>query len=586
VLVLATAAIVGTILMSPLGEVIQSRLDNPTSNSTRTQLATLTTDSTLEGSPVVGFGSTRDSATSFYSIAGGDRPNCPDCSPPAMGTQGQLWLVLFAQGLLGVVFFYGFLLLWLARGLRMRMAASTAALCAVLAHLLTMTVYDSLGIGTVVLMVAIALLWREYDESHPPGPATGGIYTMGGYLRLLRHNVVWVTVWAVSGALLGVGMQLSMGNPVIAGVSMIVPTESVSDRPGFTVSLDTLNQFAQGAPVRSAIAEAAGGEAGRLDVSATANSRILNLRYTDHDVGSSLAGVTAAADALLLAHSELLENERESVVTELDAEYASLLRSLSIVDASLSKSEQNGDVTGAALLQQTRARILADSASVANESAHVGSLTFEVGRVTRPASARVTYDPLLVKAVSGLMLGLLAGLLTARVRDVRRRRVGRVRDLTSAMGAGIIARVGARTVRRALSEDPAAPRTGRVRAISELMQHSGAVAVMPGDDSTLTGHFASLLDAELATVQPAGVEGSAGRISTSNAPQIVIVVSGAARFGTLTWRVIRHRRSGLGILGLILITDPQSTRRTVTAHRNRRRQATTESGAIRGTTSH
>lgn len=584
-LVVATAVVVGTILLSPLGEVIQSRLDNPASNSTRSQLATLTTDSTLEGSPIVGFGSTRDSATSFYSIAGGDRPNCPDCSPPAMGTQGQLWLVLFAQGLLGVVFFYGFLLIWVARGLRMRLAASTAALCAVLAHLLTMTVYDSLGIGTVVLLVAIALLWREYDDSHPPGPATGGIYTMGGYLRLLWHNFAWVSVWGVCGALLGAGVQLSMGNPVIADVSMIVPAESASDSPSLAASLDTLNQVAQGATVRSAIANASGGDAGSLEITATPNSRILNLRYTDHDMGSALAGVSAGADAVLSAHSKLLEQERASVVKELDAQYAALLRSLAIVDTTLSRTEQRGDVTGTALLQQTRAAILADSASIANESARVGSITFEVGRVTRPATARVTYDPLLVKAVSGLMLGLLAGALTARVRDARRRRVARVRDLSSALGTGVIARVGARSVRWALAAGGDEARTGRMRAISELMRHSGAVAVMPGDDSALTGDLASLLDAELALAEPEAAGGGTQGAPIPTAPQIVIVVSGTARFGNLTWRVIRHRRNGLGILGLILITDLDSTRRPKT-HRNRRRPAMTESGAAGGTTAY
>ena len=32
------------------------------------------------------------------------------CSPPAMGTQGHIWLVLFSQGFVGAALFFWFLL--------------------------------------------------------------------------------------------------------------------------------------------------------------------------------------------------------------------------------------------------------------------------------------------------------------------------------------------------------------------------------------------------------------------------------------------------------------------------------------------
>lgn len=560
-LVSATVIVGMIILLSPLGGMIQSRLENPTSNNTRSNLATLTTISVLEGSPIVGFGSTRDSASSFYSIAGGDRPSCPECSPPALGTQGQLWLALYAQGVLGLIFFLGFILTWFGRGLRMRSPASTAAICVLVAHLVTLPIYDSLGIGTVLLLVAIALLWREHEEPRYEEPVAGGMYTLGGYIRLVRQNAGWISAWSFLGALGAVLLQFSLGNPVIATTSILVSAESPSDAPGFSTSLDTVNQFARSERVRSAMEGATGGpvDMDHLYVSATPNSRILNLRFKGHDAGSAIAGVTSAADAILASRSEFLEGERKAIVERLDAEYATLLRSVATVDASLAEIGERaeiGDWTDASVLNQTRARILSASADVANESARVGSVSFDVGHVVRPATARVTYDPLLVKTVSGLMLGLLVGLLTARVRDVRGRPVAKVHDLSSALDVSVLARTDESVVRGALSAGHPSRTQGldRWHAIAELMQHSRVVAVMPGDDNQLTRRFASQLDADLS--RPNAVTGTSTgtpMVDPTTSQHIVVVVSEAARFGSLAWRITRWRRSGLAVFGLVMI---------------------------------
>lgn len=590
VLISAMVVVIMGILISPLGEVIQSRLDNPTSNSTRSQLATLTTDSVMAGSPVVGFGSTRDSATSFYSIAGGDRPTCPDCSPPAMGTQGQFWLVLFAQGVLGIVFFYGFLALWFIRGLRSRLAVSAAALAALLAHVVTMTVYDSLGVGTVVLMVAIALLWREYDDAHPPGPTTGGVYTVGGYYQLVRQNIPMIISVAGIGAVLGIMLQLVAGNPAVARASLIVPAESAMEFPGFTTSLDTMNHLAQSDEVRRAVAEAAGGATGALEVTATSNSRILNLRYTAGDIGSALAGVTAGADAMLTAHREELESERDAIVERLDAEYVASLRSLATVDSSLATMKGTAPKADVTLLEATREAILAEGADVANEGARVGALTFEVGRTARPATAAVTYDPLLVKAVSGLMLGLLGGVILARLRDMRVRRIGDVGDVPGALGIDILAHIDAVIARRLLADRRDEARMDRLRVLSDVVKRTDADAVMSGDDAPLTRRIATRLDSELVESRMPGRTAGHRSGGSARPPQVLLVVSEATRFGALAWRIIRDRRSGLDIVGLILVTDldhshppsrPPSRTRWL-RHLSRQQ----ESAAAHGTTSH
>jgi hypothetical protein len=93
-------AVLGVLLLlaSPLGTLYQDRLDHQHSNDRRAQLLEVTVDSVSHGSPVLGFGTTRDVEGSFASISGAATPDCPACGVPPLGTQGQLWLVVFSQG--------------------------------------------------------------------------------------------------------------------------------------------------------------------------------------------------------------------------------------------------------------------------------------------------------------------------------------------------------------------------------------------------------------------------------------------------------------------------------------------------------
>lgn len=539
-LVAGTLVVVAIIFISPLGEIVESRLDNPTSNSTRTRLATLTTESVLQGSPLIGFGTTHDSASSFYSVAGGDRPSCPDCSPPAMGTQGQFWLVLFAQGLLGLVFFFGFILLWFLRGLRARSGIATAGLCVVTAHLITTTIYDSLGIGTVVLLVAVALLWRETDDRSEPNGVVDGEYTLGGYARLVRQNLGMIVVLCLAGAMTGAAVQLEQGDPVIARASVVVPAESASRQPGFTTSLDTLTQLARSERVREgtealALTPIASDS---LSVSATPNSRILNLTFTGHDVGTSLVAVTAAAEELLAYHAALLEEERDALVTQLDARYASLLKTITTVDSSLSALSQSGDAADAVLLQRTRASLIAEGAAIANESGRVASMKFDSGRVISPAAARVTYDPLVVKSVSGLLLGLLLAVLLSRVRDIVRRPIRSLSDAPRALGVDLLATVPRR-------------RTGRdLFALAEQLSDQGVVAVVSATEDRRVTSLATEIDHAVAETSAA-----AGLRASERPPLIALLVADGTSLGALAWEIGRRRRASSARIALIIVEE-------------------------------
>ena len=154
-------------LASPLGTMVQQRLDAPHSNERRSELATATVRGVVEGSPVLGFGSTRDVQGSFFSIAGGATADCPACGVPPLGTQGQLWLVVFSQGVIGLVLFLAFF------GRRFLAhwkdpSPLTIAGCGALVFFgLELFVYDTFDSPMFTVMIAIGLMARGSPAASP-----------------------------------------------------------------------------------------------------------------------------------------------------------------------------------------------------------------------------------------------------------------------------------------------------------------------------------------------------------------------------------------------------------------------------------
>lgn len=161
----AAALAVSIIVASPLGDLIAVRLDNGNSNTGRTNLGTQTLQSTWQGSPVVGFGTTRDPAGNWVSIAAGATADCPRCTPPPLGTQGQFWLVLFASGFGGAIAYLGFFLYQLFRHFWMRSIYATAGLSAVAMHLITSPFYNTVDTSLLVILAAVGLMWRARVEA-------------------------------------------------------------------------------------------------------------------------------------------------------------------------------------------------------------------------------------------------------------------------------------------------------------------------------------------------------------------------------------------------------------------------------------
>ena len=163
--VLGAAVLTGALLgATPLGDLVTERFENQHSNEGRTELANRAVAIAWEESPILGFGGSREVAGNFYSIAGASSEACPGCSPPQIGTQGHLWLLVFGHGLVGAAWFFGFLGRRLVVGLRGTSRDATALCAVVVFYVTVMFAYDLLTLPTFVLMIALGLLWRHESE--------------------------------------------------------------------------------------------------------------------------------------------------------------------------------------------------------------------------------------------------------------------------------------------------------------------------------------------------------------------------------------------------------------------------------------
>jgi len=160
-LLVATVVLVA----SPLWQTITLRLDTPHSNERRATVAQVVPETTLRGSPLLGFGTTRKVEGSFSSIAGGGSPECRQCAAPPLGTQGFLWRLIFTTGFVGTALFLGFLGLNLVRHVGRREPACLLGCLTLVTSGLFFLVYDSLELPLFVLMLAVGLMNRARHEA-------------------------------------------------------------------------------------------------------------------------------------------------------------------------------------------------------------------------------------------------------------------------------------------------------------------------------------------------------------------------------------------------------------------------------------
>jgi PAS domain-containing protein len=392
-------------LVSPLGELSVSRLENPHSNDRRGQLLTDTVVSTAIGSPVLGFGSTRDVQGSFASIAGGGTPECPGCEVPPLGTQGQLWLVIFAQGFIGAAAFLLFFGTQLARHWRSRTTIEAVGVCLLLFFFLQLFVYDTLDLPTYSVMIGIGLMERERRIG-------AGAPTLESLLSTLwRYRLTLVSLVAV-GAVAGAAVAFTRP-PVFAATSSVLlapapvyldPDEDADPKP-ITVDTEASMVFSEAAVQQ--VVEAMDLASARelrdaVRVTAPTNTRVLDITVRDRNRERAVEAADRLAAAYLEVRAEYLEQRRDQLRQQLNR----------LLDSTTGSGEVVDDDGVPVLAEEQLRTQLADLALVSTEA----------GEVLRPADARRVRSQSEVPIASGAMLGLLAGFFVVSWRESGRRR--------------------------------------------------------------------------------------------------------------------------------------------------------------------
>jgi hypothetical protein len=146
------ALVAALVSFTPLERYVSDRLAHQHSNERRSSLSGQAVRGALER-PLLGYGGPRESP---------ELPNAPE-----IGTHGQLYLVLFSQGLPGLAFFCGWWLwaLWVSH--RGPTGPPLWGHVLLLVGLLEFLYYDMMPTQLHLMMVVAALAWRERDAQAP-----------------------------------------------------------------------------------------------------------------------------------------------------------------------------------------------------------------------------------------------------------------------------------------------------------------------------------------------------------------------------------------------------------------------------------
>lgn len=415
--VLAVVALIAsTLYLTSLGATIEKRLSGHNSNEGRTNLSSLAVSGAAERSPVVGFGTTRRVQGSFNSIAQGSTPQCRLCSPPALGTQGQLWTVTFSFGLVGAALFLAFFCYHFFRRLASRSAADTTALTVLLVYLATLPIYDFNYPGMIAVMAAVSILDRSGRNARTR--------TLAQVTAPLREHWRILVAGAVLGAVAGAATQLLVTPTYRSTASVEVPLGTLA--PGQhteQVTLDDVAQEAKGTAVTSAVALAldvpASEAADHLTVTATPTTRILHLTYDAATASSAQAGAQAAADALLATRSRDLAAERRRQVRIYGDELASTSRAL----VTLRQSRPPGSAWES-LSATTGGPVPSQLQRAEDDLTRAVTMDVRPGWHFATSPAKRQLDGWTIWTTSGAALGALLGMVLAVFVAPRRRRLG------------------------------------------------------------------------------------------------------------------------------------------------------------------
>ncbi|MDN4161711.1 hypothetical protein [Nocardioides abyssi] len=404
-LVLAVLVGLGALVASPLADIYSDRFDNQHSNSRRGQLLVTTTTSVTTGSPVAGFGTTRDVQGSFASISGAATPECPACGVPPLGTQGQLWLVLFSQGWIGLGLFLAFLAAALSRSRRCRTTNETTCTFVLLFFVVQLPVYDTLGLPLYIVMIAAGLVAREQAAAGVGPRRRVAVADLG---RTVRRAAPVVAGATLVGALAGGALAAAPAQAVHRAGAVILVTpapvylatgaqevvltpDGRVDPPG-DITVDTEAALLVSERSLRRASAATGQDIATLRdavaVTAAPRSQVLRLTVDLPDRGDAERAARAVAASYLQAREEFLVQRRDDLVR-------ALTRRLSQLDTVLTT------------VRAERERIL-------REIDYLETSRPSVGEVIAAQPATRLSDRAEVPVASGAGLGLLVGVPLAR----------------------------------------------------------------------------------------------------------------------------------------------------------------------------
>lgn len=161
--VAAAAFLAVALLVTPLGSLVGDRLDNGKSNGVRSFLMQRAWDG-FQDSPVIGYGSTRNTIGGRNSITVGESSQCERCGNFTVGGNGQLWQLIYAHGAAGTIAYLGFFGYGLWRFRRDRTPVGIAAGAAIVSSFSAMLWYNAIPTPLAFMFLAYALLWRNELE--------------------------------------------------------------------------------------------------------------------------------------------------------------------------------------------------------------------------------------------------------------------------------------------------------------------------------------------------------------------------------------------------------------------------------------
>jgi hypothetical protein len=181
-LLTVTALAVIIVALTPLGHLVTASFSSTHGHSNQTRLSLYQQASAgANASPLFGYGAPQPVVNQTGQVTG----------TPAIGTQGQLWMVLYSNGYPALVFFVAFFLAVLWQTRRARGAVGLWLHTVPVVGLAQIVVYGWLSVELQVIMVACALAYRRCGRRLPepaglparlvsePGAALAGVADQG-----------------------------------------------------------------------------------------------------------------------------------------------------------------------------------------------------------------------------------------------------------------------------------------------------------------------------------------------------------------------------------------------------------------------